>query len=71
MKKILMIIGLIIIMIMFSCHKGEECYTCTAKYKKGYGYYATKEYCGDWNGVREIERTQTNPLYENWRCTPK
>ena len=50
---------------MFSCHKGEECYTCTAKYK-GLWLLCYKEYCGDWNGVREIERTQTNPLYENY-----
>jgi hypothetical protein len=70
MKKIYMIIGLLLIVAALSCEKGEECYECQAKYKGGSGY-ATQEYCGDWAGVRQMERKAPNNNYENWRCSPK
>lgn len=66
MKKVIIILGFFVIATLFSCQK-ESCWQCEATYGS---HRITKEYCGDFAGMREIEHS-SNGLYTKWDCSKR
>jgi hypothetical protein len=67
MKKLMLILGLVVIATLFSCEKKNDCWSCEQKLIKGAGYH-TVEYCGSFQGMRDMEH-RNGGLYTKYDCS--